>query len=83
MKGSRVFGALLLALWLVIAILELLKPSGIVGHGYGIAGTVMMLVGVILYSARKRVSFIFAGGKLSTKFLRDCCVEIETNFGKP
>ena len=26
---------------------EILKPSGLVGHGYGIAGTAMMLVGVI------------------------------------
>lgn len=86
MKGSRVFGALLLALWLVIAILayrlgaeyyatpladrpfaaghEALKPSGLVGHGYGIAGTVMMLVGVILYSARKRVSWLGGAGGL-------------------
>jgi hypothetical protein len=85
-KGSRVFGALLLALWLVIAILavqqgadyyrtpladrpftadhELLKPSGIVGHGYGIAGTAMMLVGVILYSARKRVTWMAGTGGL-------------------
>jgi len=28
-------------------------------------------------------TFIFAGGELPTKFLRDCGVEIETKFGKP
>jgi hypothetical protein len=85
-KGSRLFGALLLALWLVIAILavrlgadyygtplvdrpfapyhEVLKPSGLVGHGYGIAGTAMMLVGVILYSSRKRVRWLAGAGNL-------------------
>ena len=84
--GSRVFGALLLALWLTIAILavqlgaeyyrlplgdrpfaanhEVLKPSGLIGHGYGIAGTAMMLVGVTLYSARKRVSWLGGAGGL-------------------
>jgi hypothetical protein len=86
MRGSRVFGALLLALWLTVAVLavqlgadyyripladrpfvadhEILKPSGLVGHGYGIAGTVMMLVGVALYSTRKRVSFLANAGGL-------------------
>ena len=66
MRGSRLFGALLLVIWLTVAILavqfgadyyrtptaerpfteayELLKPSGLVSHGYGIAGTAMMLV---------------------------------------
>ena len=28
-------------------------------------------------------TFIFAGGELPTRFLRDCGVEIETRFGKP
>jgi thioredoxin reductase len=28
-------------------------------------------------------TFIFAGGELPTKFLRDCGVEIDTKFGKP
>ena len=28
-------------------------------------------------------TFIFAGGELPTKFLRECGVEIETRFGKP
>ncbi|MEJ2483532.1 MAG: hypothetical protein P8049_10595 [Gemmatimonadota bacterium] len=80
MRSSRLFGALLLAIWVTVAILavqlgidyyrlpladrafadahELLKPSGIVGHGYGIAGTAMMAIGVALYSLRKRVSFL-------------------------
>ena len=84
--GSRVFGALLLALWLTIAIIavqlgadyyrlpladrpfvpdhEALKPSGLIGHGYGIAGTAMMLIGVILYSTRKRVSWLGGAGGL-------------------
>jgi len=85
-KGSRVFGALLLALWVTVAVLavqlgadyyrvpladrpftadhEVLKPSGLIGHGYGIAGTAMILVGVILYSARKRVSWMARTGGL-------------------
>jgi hypothetical protein len=83
-RGSRLFGALLLAIWVTVAILalqpgleyyrlpvpdrafagahELLKPSGLVGHGYGIAGTAMMAIGVTLYSLRKRVSFLAIGG---------------------
>lgn len=86
MRSSRVFGAVLLVIWLTVAILavqlgadyyrtpiadrpfteayDLLKPSGLVGHGYGIAGTLMMLVGVVLYSARKRVSFVAHAGGL-------------------
>jgi len=81
-----VFGALLLALWLAIAVLaiqlgaeyyatpladrpftadhEILKPSGLVGHGYGIAGAALMLIGVILYSARKRASWLAGAGGL-------------------
>ena len=34
---------------------ENLKPSGILGHGYGIIGSVLMLVGVITYLLRKRL----------------------------
>lgn len=33
---------------------ESLKPSGILGHGYGILGSLMMVVGVGIYMARKR-----------------------------
>ncbi|NVO01204.1 MAG: hypothetical protein HXX09_00735 [Bacteroidetes bacterium] len=31
-----------------------LKPSGIIGHGYGILGSFFMLMGVVLYMLRKR-----------------------------
>ena len=33
---------------------NLLKPSGILGHGFGIIGSVLMVTGVILYMVRKR-----------------------------
>jgi hypothetical protein len=33
---------------------KLLKPSGTLGHGYGIFGSVFMIAGVALYMARKR-----------------------------
>ena len=32
-----------------------LKPSGIWGHGFGIIGTLMMIIGVAIYMIRKRV----------------------------
>ena len=84
MKGSRVFGALLLALWLVIAILAVqlgadyyqnlvrIDPDSITYRNGGPTETLP-----------NDYTFIFAGGKLPTKFLRDCGVEIETRFGKP
>jgi hypothetical protein len=31
-----------------------LKPSGVLGHGYGILGSVFMLIGVLVYMLRKR-----------------------------
>lgn len=34
---------------------QILKPSGIVGHGLGIAGAFLMLTGVGVYMARKRI----------------------------
>lgn len=34
------------------------KPSGSFGHGLGIIGTLMILVGVVLYIARKRYNFL-------------------------
>lgn len=34
------------------------KPSGVYGHGLGIIGTLMILVGVVLYIARKRYNFL-------------------------
>jgi hypothetical protein len=87
MRGNRLFGALLVALWLTVAILavrlgvdyyrtpvsarafaqghELLKPSGLIGHGYGISGAAMMMLGVTLYSMRKRVSGLSRLGSLA------------------
>ncbi len=32
-----------------------LKPSGFVGHGFGIIGSLMMFVGVLIYILRKRI----------------------------
>ena len=34
---------------------ELLKPSGLVGHGIGMLGSAFMVVGVFIYMARKRI----------------------------
>jgi len=34
---------------------ELLKPSGLIGHGLGIIGSLMMVTGVTVYMLRKRV----------------------------
>ena len=34
---------------------EVLKPSGFVGHGIGIAGSTFMIIGVFGYMARKRI----------------------------
>ncbi|MFH1195871.1 MAG: hypothetical protein V1720_09150, partial [bacterium] len=34
---------------------EIFKPSGIIGHGLGIIGSIMMLVGIFGYMIRKRV----------------------------
>jgi len=34
---------------------RLLKPSGSIGHGYGIIGTLLLLIGVASYVIRKRV----------------------------
>jgi hypothetical protein len=45
---------------------ELLKPSGNIGLGYGVIGTLMMLVGVTGYSLRRRVRALHKWGKLKT-----------------
>ena len=34
---------------------NLLKPSGLIGHGLGIVGSIMMMTGVAVYMLRKRV----------------------------
>jgi len=41
-----------------------LKPTGFEGHGYGIVGTALIIGGVAIYSARKRVRFLRDVGKL-------------------
>jgi sulfur relay (sulfurtransferase) DsrC/TusE family protein len=33
---------------------NLLKPSGLLGHGFGIVGSFLMVTGVVIYMARKR-----------------------------
>lgn len=40
------------------------KPSGMFGHGLGIVGTLLILVGVVLYIARKRYGFLERLGRL-------------------
>ncbi len=45
---------------------ELYKPSGLIGQGMGIIGTFLMLIGVGMYSLRKRVGLLAGAGKLST-----------------
>jgi hypothetical protein len=42
----------------------LLKPSGSWGHGFGIAGSLSMIFGILLYMARKRVRFLARFGAL-------------------
>ncbi|MFZ1518185.1 MAG: hypothetical protein WAU11_05385 [Ignavibacteriaceae bacterium] len=41
-----------------------LKPSGLWGHGFGIIGTLMMIVGVSVYMIRKRTRKLFSLGYL-------------------
>jgi len=43
---------------------DLLKSSGLIGHGIGIVGSTMMLFGVLIYSVRKRVKKFYRFGKL-------------------
>ena len=42
----------------------LLKPSGLLGHGYGIIGSLLMIFGVASYMARKRYRFLSRLGTL-------------------
>ncbi len=42
----------------------LLKPSGLVGHGLGIIGSLMMIFGVAIYMIRKRVRYFHKFGYL-------------------
>ena len=41
-----------------------LKPTGVVGHGYGIVGSLMIIAGVAMYSTRKRMRLLSGVGKL-------------------
>jgi len=43
---------------------NLLKPSGALGHGFGIIGTLMMVIGVSVYMIRKRYRKFFNIGYL-------------------
>ncbi|HRI46722.1 MAG TPA: hypothetical protein PK559_06445, partial [Ignavibacteriaceae bacterium] len=43
---------------------NLLKPSGIIGHGLGIIGSIMMISGVVIYMSRKRFKFLSRIGYL-------------------
>jgi hypothetical protein len=43
---------------------NVLKPSGSWGHGFGIVGTLMMIVGVAIYMVRKRSRKLFTFGYL-------------------
>ncbi|NOY49819.1 MAG: hypothetical protein GXO88_04540 [Chlorobi bacterium] len=43
---------------------QALKPSGYLGHAYGIIGTLFMIIGVSIYMMRKRVKFMSRWGLL-------------------
>ena len=43
---------------------ELLRPSGLIGQGYGVVGTAFILIGVSMYSLRKRIPFLRQAGAL-------------------
>jgi hypothetical protein len=43
---------------------EMLKPSGIVGHGLGIIGSLLMILGMLLYITRKRMKALSKWGSL-------------------
>lgn len=43
---------------------NVLKPSGILGHAYGIIGTLMLIIGVSIYMIRKRLRWLFNFGYL-------------------
>ena len=43
---------------------ELYKPTGVVGHSFGVIGTLMILIGVTTYSVRRRVRAFARLGRL-------------------
>ncbi|MDH3423811.1 MAG: hypothetical protein OEN00_12525, partial [Gemmatimonadota bacterium] len=44
---------------------ELYSPTGLLGQGYGIIGSLMILIAVVLYSLRKRTRLLGRIGKMS------------------
>jgi len=45
---------------------ELYKPTGLIGHGFGVVGTLMILIGVTTYTLRRRVRAFARLGKLAS-----------------
>jgi hypothetical protein len=45
---------------------EVLKPSGLESHGYGVIGTLLIIVGVTSYSSRKRLRLLRTAGSMRT-----------------
>jgi hypothetical protein len=43
---------------------EMLKPSGYLGHGFGITGTLLILIGLFSYMARKHLRIFWGWGLL-------------------
>lgn len=43
---------------------DMLKPSGFIGHGLGIAGSLLITIGLVSYMIRKRVRYFYEWGKL-------------------
>ena len=41
-----------------------LAPTAVVGHGYGVVGSLFMIVGVVGYGVRRRLSMLSRVGKL-------------------
>lgn len=45
---------------------DLLKPTGLYGHGFGIIGSLMITIGVVSYSSRKRIRRFSGVGSLKS-----------------
>jgi hypothetical protein len=43
---------------------KIMKPSGLYGHGFGIIGSALILIGVLIYMLRKRFRIFFRLGQL-------------------
>lgn len=52
-----------------------LKPGGFTGHWFGVAGSMLMIIGVATYSTRKRTTLLYHKGAISAwlKFHIFCC----------